>query len=125
MSFVEATIESIAPHLHAGQLVILESTTYPGTTEEIIVKTVERHGNRVLRSTERDAANLGAGWSAGGLFAGAGRPGQHGYTAALDSKGGRRSGLGGYPRDVRALRGGVCAHGGDVVTGCGGDDEVA
>ena len=49
MTYVVSTIESIAPHLHPGQLVILESTTYPGTTEEIIVETVIRHGNQVLR----------------------------------------------------------------------------
>jgi UDP-N-acetyl-D-glucosamine dehydrogenase len=54
MSYVTSTIEAIAPHLHAGQLVVLESTTYPGTTEEIIVETINRHGRRkglkVLRS---------------------------------------------------------------------------
>ncbi len=49
MSYVEATIEAVAPHLHAGQLVVLESTTYPGTTEEVIVATIERHGHRVMR----------------------------------------------------------------------------
>jgi UDP-N-acetyl-D-glucosamine dehydrogenase len=49
LSFVEATIEALAPHLHRGQLVVLESTTYPGTTEEIIVATIERHGQRVSR----------------------------------------------------------------------------
>ena len=45
LSFVTGTVESIAPHLHEGQLVILESTTYPGTTEEIVVPLIER-GNR-------------------------------------------------------------------------------
>lgn len=35
LSFVEATCRSIAPHLQPGQLVVLESTTYPGTTDEI------------------------------------------------------------------------------------------
>jgi len=44
MSYVVATIEAVAPHLHAGQLVVLESTTYPGTTEEIIVETINRYG---------------------------------------------------------------------------------
>ena len=51
MSFVVSTMEAIAPHLRAGQLVVLESTTYPGTTEEIVVATIERHGGRVLRDT--------------------------------------------------------------------------
>ena len=44
MSYVVDTIETIAPYLRAGQLVVLESTTYPGTTEEIIVETINRHG---------------------------------------------------------------------------------
>src|SRR6202030_2777439 len=54
MSYVVSTIESIAPYLRAGQLVVLESTTYPGTTEELIVDTINRHGAKknlqVLRS---------------------------------------------------------------------------
>ncbi|MEX0780297.1 MAG: nucleotide sugar dehydrogenase [Balneolales bacterium] len=36
MSYVEATVKSIAPHIQKGQLIVLESTTYPGTTEELI-----------------------------------------------------------------------------------------
>jgi UDP-N-acetyl-D-glucosamine dehydrogenase len=51
MSYVVSTIEAIAPHLRPGQLVILESTTYPGTTEEIIAACVERHGHRVVKAT--------------------------------------------------------------------------
>jgi UDP-N-acetyl-D-glucosamine dehydrogenase len=41
LSFIEATARSIAPHLRPGQLVILESTTYPGTTEELLVPLLE------------------------------------------------------------------------------------
>ena len=37
LSHVRDTVRSIAPHIHAGQLIILESTTYPGTTEEVVV----------------------------------------------------------------------------------------
>ncbi|MHB1700068.1 MAG: nucleotide sugar dehydrogenase [Acidobacteriaceae bacterium] len=44
MSYIVATVESIAPHLRSGQLVVLESTTYPGTTEEIVVPIIERGG---------------------------------------------------------------------------------
>ena len=59
MSYVVSTIEAVAPHLRAGQLVVLESTTYPGTTEEIIVETIARHGNQVLRSSEqKDPADV-------------------------------------------------------------------
>ena len=49
MRAVVATIEALAPHLRPGQLVVLESTTYPGTTEEIIVATIERAGTPVSR----------------------------------------------------------------------------
>lgn len=36
LSFVESTVRSILPNLRAGQLIILESTSYPGTTRDII-----------------------------------------------------------------------------------------
>jgi len=36
MSFVISTVKSTAPFVHKGQLVVLESTTYPGTTREIV-----------------------------------------------------------------------------------------
>jgi UDP-N-acetyl-D-glucosamine dehydrogenase len=44
MSYVESTLESIVPHLRKEQLVILESTTYPGTTQELMVPILERDG---------------------------------------------------------------------------------
>jgi UDP-N-acetyl-D-glucosamine dehydrogenase len=43
LSFIVATAEAIAPHLRAGQLIVLESTTYPGTTEELLVPILERN----------------------------------------------------------------------------------
>ena len=49
MRAVVATMESLSPYLRPGMLVVLESTTYPGTTEEIVVETIERHGSHVLR----------------------------------------------------------------------------
>ena len=52
MRAVVATMEALAPHVHPGMLVVLESTTYPGTTEEIVVATIERHGNKVLRASD-------------------------------------------------------------------------
>ena len=45
LSYVTGTVHSIAPHVHDGQLIILESTTYPGTTEEVVVPLLE-DGNR-------------------------------------------------------------------------------
>jgi UDP-N-acetyl-D-glucosamine dehydrogenase len=44
LSFVVATARMIAEHLRAGQLVVLESTTYPGTTEEVVKPILEEHG---------------------------------------------------------------------------------
>jgi UDP-N-acetyl-D-glucosamine dehydrogenase len=44
MSFIVAATERIAEHLKPGTLVILESTTYPGTTEEVVQPILERGG---------------------------------------------------------------------------------
>jgi UDP-N-acetyl-D-glucosamine dehydrogenase len=46
MSFIVSTCESLAPHVRRGQTFILESTTYPGTTEEVMVPILERGGLR-------------------------------------------------------------------------------
>ena len=55
LSFVTGTIASIAPHIHQGQLIVLESTTYPGTTEEIVAPMLEAGnplGLKVARTLE-------------------------------------------------------------------------
>ncbi len=44
LGFVIGSVESILPHLRAGQLVSLESTTYPGTTEEELKPRIEKRG---------------------------------------------------------------------------------
>ncbi len=44
LTYVRETAESIAPHLQRGQLIVLESTTYPGTTEEIMLPILEGGG---------------------------------------------------------------------------------
>ena len=44
LSYVVAAAESIAAHLRPGQLVVLESTTYPGTTDEVLVPILEGAG---------------------------------------------------------------------------------
>ncbi len=36
LSYVESTARAILPHLRAGQLIVLESTTYPGTLREVV-----------------------------------------------------------------------------------------
>lgn len=47
LSYVTDTLESVVPHLRAGQLISLESTTYPGTTDEEVVTRVEAAGFEV------------------------------------------------------------------------------
>jgi UDP-N-acetyl-D-glucosamine dehydrogenase len=42
ISFIVATCSKVAKYLHQGQLIILESTTYPGTTEEIVLPILKR-----------------------------------------------------------------------------------
>ncbi len=44
MSFIASAVEAIAPHLRPGMLVILESTTYPGTTDEFVKPRLEVNG---------------------------------------------------------------------------------
>jgi UDP-N-acetyl-D-glucosamine dehydrogenase len=55
LSYITNTAEAMAPHLRAGQLVILESTTYPGTTEEVLIPILEKNnhfGLKASRGTE-------------------------------------------------------------------------
>ena len=47
MSFVVAAAEGVAKYVHPGMLVILESTTYPGTTKELLLPMLEQGGLRV------------------------------------------------------------------------------
>ncbi|HET9837126.1 MAG TPA: nucleotide sugar dehydrogenase, partial [Candidatus Angelobacter sp.] len=54
LSFIRETAKAIAPHVHAGQLIVLESTTYPGTTEEVLVPIIES-GNKSQLKAARDA----------------------------------------------------------------------
>jgi UDP-N-acetyl-D-glucosamine dehydrogenase len=47
LSFIRAATEEIGRRLRPGQLIVLESTTYPGTTEEVLVPILSRGGLRV------------------------------------------------------------------------------
>ncbi len=49
LSYIEITARSIAPHLQRNQLIVLESTTYPGTTQEVLVPILEADNPRGLR----------------------------------------------------------------------------
>jgi UDP-N-acetyl-D-glucosamine dehydrogenase len=61
LSYITNTGHAIAPHLRAGQLVILESTTYPGTTEEVLVPILEKENKSGLKAAR-------AGQSAENVF---------------------------------------------------------
>jgi len=47
LTYVENTARSVAEHLHPGQLVVLESTTYPGTTDEVLLPLFKPSGLKV------------------------------------------------------------------------------
>jgi UDP-N-acetyl-D-glucosamine dehydrogenase len=57
LSFITDTAKAIAPHLRAGQLIVLESTTYPGTTEEVLVPILEAGNGCGLKAARRETAN--------------------------------------------------------------------
>ena len=44
MSYIVSAVEAIAKHLHPGMLIVLESTTYPGTTDEVVQPLLEETG---------------------------------------------------------------------------------
>jgi UDP-N-acetyl-D-glucosamine dehydrogenase len=44
ISYILSAVESLLPHLRPGQLMVLESTTYPGTTEEVVQPRLEANG---------------------------------------------------------------------------------
>jgi len=50
LSFITNTAHAIAPYLRAGQLVVLESTTYPGTTNEVLVPILEKENRSGLKA---------------------------------------------------------------------------
>ena len=56
MQFITAAVEQVAQHLHPEQLIILESTTYPGTTEEIILPELNAHFSK---NTSSDTTQVG------------------------------------------------------------------
>lgn len=63
MSYITGTAETIAPHIRKGQLIVLESSTYPGTTEEVLKPILETSGLKadvdfwVAFSPEREDPN--------------------------------------------------------------------
>ena len=59
LSYIRDTAIAIAPYLREGQLIILESTTYPGTTEEVLIPILEEGNNKQLRVTIDAATTKG------------------------------------------------------------------
>ncbi|MDR3793556.1 MAG: nucleotide sugar dehydrogenase [Terracidiphilus sp.] len=61
LSFVIGTVASIAPFIHLDQLIVLESTTYPGTTEEIVAPMIEAgnpSGLKVSRALDEPGVHV-------------------------------------------------------------------
>ncbi len=47
ISYIVAATQQVRAHLHPGQLIVLESTTYPGTTDEVVLPELEATGLKV------------------------------------------------------------------------------
>ena len=47
LSYIVGAVEAVRTHIRPGQLIILESTTYPGTTREVVLPILERSGMKV------------------------------------------------------------------------------
>jgi UDP-N-acetyl-D-glucosamine dehydrogenase len=64
LSYITNTAHAVAPYLRAGQIVILESTTYPGTTEEVLVPILEKENKAALKASRKGAAGDNEIWVA-------------------------------------------------------------
>lgn len=64
LSYIRETAKAIAPHVRTGQLIVLESTTYPGTTEEVLVPVIEAGNKAGLKA----ARNINAQDDPAGTF---------------------------------------------------------
>jgi UDP-N-acetyl-D-glucosamine dehydrogenase len=58
LTYVEKTARSITPNLERTQLIVLESTTYPGTTEELVLPILEKGGLRCPAATDATAEQI-------------------------------------------------------------------
>jgi len=64
LSYITNTAHAVAPHLRVGQIVVLESTTYPGTTEEVLVPILEKENKAGLIASRNAAAGDNEIWIA-------------------------------------------------------------
>src|SRR5579863_5904344 len=58
LTYIEQTAKFIQPHLQRAQLIVLESTTYPGTTEELVLPILEANGMRCPIAHGPDAEHI-------------------------------------------------------------------
>jgi UDP-N-acetyl-D-glucosamine dehydrogenase len=58
LSYVESTARTIAQYLRRGQLISLESTTYPGTTQELVLPILEQGGLRCPIAEQETAESM-------------------------------------------------------------------
>ena len=59
LSYIKKTLKSIQPSLKKNQLLVLESTTYPGTTEEILVPFVEKTSQTNTQISDKNKFKIG------------------------------------------------------------------
>ncbi len=64
LSYITNTAHAVAPYLRAGQIVILESTSYPGTTEEVLIPILEKENKAALKASRKGAAGGNEIWVA-------------------------------------------------------------
>src|SRR5271157_2883764 len=55
LSYIRETAKAIAPYLREGQLIVLESTTYPGTTEEVLIPILEENPSGLKVAPDAEA----------------------------------------------------------------------
>src|SRR5580700_4408146 len=63
LSYITDTTHAIAPHLQPGQLIVLESTTYPGTTEEVMLPILEKENKNGLKAARATSSSPSTGSS--------------------------------------------------------------
>jgi UDP-N-acetyl-D-glucosamine dehydrogenase len=57
LSFITNTTHALAPYVREGQLIVLESTTYPGTTEEVMVPILEKENRNGLKAARAKSSS--------------------------------------------------------------------
>ena len=123
LSYITDTAKAIAPHLRAGQLVVLESTTYPGTTEEVMVPILEKgnkHGLKAARKGVSTGQEIFVAFSPEREDPGnrtVARRDIPKVVGGLDSQASRRCRL--------AVRSHLQSRGAGLIAGSGRDDQVA